>query len=126
MVAKPLSAHSRYELLPGLILAFHGTDESIAEAVLSGKQHLKSSRNSYDWLGHGIYFWEYSPQRAREFAEEAAKHPRRSSGIIRNPAVVGAVIDPGTCLNLLEASALDKLKQAYQIIQLLEDPLTAK
>lgn len=49
-----MGANARYEILPGLLLGFHGTDEATAERVLAGKEHLKPSKNSYDWLGHGI------------------------------------------------------------------------
>ncbi len=49
---------------PGVIYGFHGCDRRVGEAVLaSHTQHLKSSKNDYDWLGHGIYFWEASPER---------------------------------------------------------------
>lgn len=102
---------SRYHLLPGLLLAFHGTDQETANKVLSGQAHLKPSQNEYDWLGHGIYCWEYSPQRALEFANEKKKR-----GEIESVAVIGVVVDPGVCLNLLEASALNELKAAYDLL----------
>lgn len=105
--------NGHYEILPGLLLGFHGTDQSVVDRVLRGGCHLERSVNSYDWLGNGVYFWEYSPQRAFEFAEQAARDGRCSRGRIRNPAVIGAVIDPGRCLNLLEASALEQVKQSY-------------
>lgn len=123
MAAKHRTASSRYEILPGLILAFHGTDEQVVEKVLAGKEHLEKSQNAYDWLGHGIYFWEYSPQRALEFAKQSAKDKEITQGEIKKPAVIGAVIDPGTCLNLLEASAISKLREAYEILELIEHPL---
>lgn len=117
----PKAAH-RYELLPSLVLGFHGTDADTVEKVLAGKEHLKPSRNDYDWLGHGIYFWEYSPQRAMEFATLAASNSKFSRGKIKAPAVIGAVIDPGVCLNLLEASALAQLKYAYEVLALIDKP----
>lgn len=123
MAAKHRTAPSRYEILPGLILAFHGTDEQVVEKVLAGKEHLEKSQNAYDWLGHGIYFWEYSPQRALEFAKQSATDKKITKGAIKKPAVIGVVIDPGTCLNLLEASAISKLKKAYEVLELIEDPL---
>lgn len=112
-----MTSSSRYELLPGLLLGFHGTDESTAEKVLSGKEHLSSSNNDYDWLGNGIYFWEYSPERALEFATSSLTKSKQTKGKIKKPAVVGAVIDPGVCLNLLEASALQQLKTAYDLLK---------
>ena len=57
-----------YTTKTGLILGFHGCDESIVDNILLGKEDLKQSDNTYDWLGHGIYFWENSPSRALEFA----------------------------------------------------------
>lgn len=102
--------------MSSLVLGFHGTDEAIAERVLAGKAELGHSTNDYDWLGHGIYFWEYSPGRAWEFAQEKKKR-----GEISTPAVVGAVIAPGVCFNLLESSALAELKNAYDILRLIED-----
>jgi hypothetical protein len=102
-----------YEILPGLLLGFHGTDRAIVKRVLRGECHLEPSQNSYDWLGNGVYFWEYSPQRALDFAVQASHDGRSSKGRISDPAVIGAVIDPGRCLNLLEASALDQLRQSY-------------
>lgn len=116
-------ASARYEILPSLLLGFHGTDEATAERVLSGKDGLRASENEYDWLGHGIYFWEYSPQRALEFARQALKDKKSSRGKIKKPAVIGAVIDPGVCLNFLEASALSQLKAAYDVLTLIEDKL---
>ncbi len=117
----PKAAH-RYELLPSLVLGFHGTDVETAERVLAGEEHLKPSNNDYDWLGHGIYFWEYSPQRALEFATQARKDGKITQGKIKTPAVIGAVIDPGVCLNLLEASALAQLKFAYEVLSVIDTP----
>ena len=105
-----------YSTRSGLILGFHGCDEAVAQAVLNGHAFLKSSFNSYDWLGHGIYFWENSPSRACEFAEQLRKHPNRSNGNIKKPAVVGAVIDLGVCLDLLDYQNLQLLKIAYRFI----------
>lgn len=107
----------RYEILPGLLLGFHGTDHQIVEQVLAGDRELEPSQNSYDWLGHGVYFWEYSPQRALDFARQASANPRFTQGRIAVPAVIGAVIDPGRCLNFLEASALDQLRESYKALK---------
>jgi len=105
-----------YSTRSGLILGFHGCDESVAHAVLNGHSFLKTSSNNYDWLGHGIYFWENSPSRAYEYADFLRKHPKRSLGIITKPAVIGAVIDLGTCLDLLDYQNLQLLKIAYQFV----------
>ena len=106
-----------YSTRPGLILGFHGCDESVALEVLNGKTSLKKSTNSYDWLGHGVYFWENSPSRALEFAEYLQNHPKRSKGTITKPAVIGAVIHLGFCFDLLDFSNLQLLKSGYRILQ---------
>lgn len=112
--------NSLYQLLPGLMLGFHGTSTEVAQRVLAGECHLDPSSNDYDWLGHGIYFWEHSPQRAYEFALEKAQRNELDAG---NIAVVGAVIDPGRCFNLLESSALAELKVAYEALTIKQDAL---
>lgn len=107
-----MTASSRYELLPSFLIGFHGTDQKTAEKVLSGKSHLTASENDYDWLGHGIYFWEYSPLRAEQFVREKFKWQGRKEKV----AVVGAIIDPGLCLNLLDARGLSYLEVGYDAL----------
>ena len=107
-----INTGSRYELLPSFLLGFHGTDEATAEKILAGKGHLDPSENEYDWLGHGIYFWEYSPQRAYQFAQEKFRWQGRTEKI----AVIGVIIDPGLCLNLLDAKSLDFLELGYETL----------
>jgi len=94
-----------------LVLGFHGCDQSLAYAVASGNQELGLSQNAYDWLGHGIYFWEDSPARALRWAQDES---RRRSGKVRAPALLGAVIDLGNCLNLIDVEALALVKAAYE------------
>ncbi|MDR3093224.1 MAG: hypothetical protein LBU62_01095 [Bacteroidales bacterium] len=105
-----------YSTRSGLTLGFHGCDESVVQEVLNGKTFMKISANNYDWLGHGNYFWENSPSRALEFAEHLQKFPGRSKGAIIKPAVIGAVIDLGACLDLLDYQNLQLLKNGYEIL----------
>lgn len=104
-----------YELLPSFVLGFHGCDQSVAESVFAGREQLKPSRNRFDWLGHGVYFWEQSPTRAMQHAQMLIKHPNRSKdGRVEKPAVIGAVIDLGVCLNLLDAQFLSLVRIGYE------------
>lgn len=104
-----------YSSLPHFILAFHGCDRSVTEAVVSGKSALQVSQNSYDWLGAGMYFWENSPSRALEYAKELHDNPGRRTGKnpVNEPSVIGAVIDLGFCLNLLDSQSVKILKIGY-------------
>ena len=107
-----------YQRLPGLVLGFHGCDKEVGEKLLRGEmQHLQHSKNKYDWLGNGLYFWENDPLRAWEFAEAQNRKPHTSTGHVKTPFVVGAVIDLGHCLNLTDRTALNELASAFEFLQ---------
>jgi len=106
-----------YSTKTGLVLGFHGCDESIINDILIGKKELKQSDNTYDWLGHGIYFWENSPSRAVEFAEFLKNNPQHARTPIKSPSVIGAVIDLGYCLDLTDYSYLQLLKGGYELLK---------
>ncbi len=110
-----------YSTRPGLILAFHGCDQSIVNSVLTGKASLQESNNKYDWLGHGIYFWDNSPSRALEYATFLKDHPERSKSRINHPAVIGAVIHLGYCLDLLDFENLQLLKLGFDLLSTAAD-----
>src|SRR5947209_5013011 len=106
-----------YEFLPSFVLGFHGCDSTTGEAILRGEvSHLSPSVSDYDWLGHGVYFWEGSPTRARHFAAERASGGRNSRGQIKHPFVLGAVVDPRRCLNLADSDAIARVEQAYETL----------
>lgn len=83
----------------------------MAERLVAGED-FKKSTNAYDWLGPGIYFWESNPVRGIQFAEEL-RSSARGRKRIRKPAVVGAAIDLGLCLDLTTAAGIAQLKIAY-------------
>jgi hypothetical protein len=112
-----------YDRLPGLVLGYHGCDRSVGEAVLAGKSDLKASQNAYDWLGHGIYFWEHNSNRAIEWASLLQANPRKGRRRIKEPMAIGAVIDPGFCLNLLDGQFLSQLPIAFDKLQDLHSSL---
>ena len=116
-----------YAAQPSFVLAFHGCDESLKAKLLSGEKKLEPSKNDYDWLGHGIYFWENDPKRAFEYAESLVNNPVRANLKIETPAVIGAVIDFKRCLNLFDRDALLLVKNAYDVLvsvnKLFGDPM---
>ena len=106
-----------YSVRGNLILAFHGCDRSVRDKIVSNPdKSLKPSENSFDWLGHGIYFWENNPTRALEYARHLKKNPKRSKHPIKEPAVLGAIINLGYCLDLVDSESLQLVKQGYVVM----------
>jgi hypothetical protein len=100
---------SQYEYQPSFILGFHGCDKASGESILAEDgDHLRPSQKDYDWLGHGIYFWEGNPQRAYEWACD-----RQKDGLIKQPFVLGAIIDLKHCLDLFDRSELQQILDAH-------------
>lgn len=97
-----------YSKKTNLLLGFHGCDESVRDDLLTGNITIKKSEKSYDWLGNGMYFWEGDEKRAWEWAEE-----KRRRKEIEKPAVIGAVMDLGLCLDFMESKYLATLKPAF-------------
>jgi hypothetical protein len=95
-------AHLTYQRT---VVGYHGCDAAVADGVLAGTAELNLSRNTYDWLGEGVYFWEHGPQRAYEWAVEQA---RLGATKVRRPALVAARINLGVCCKqaALETSQL--------------------
>ncbi|NOU28295.1 MAG: hypothetical protein HOO96_10375 [Polyangiaceae bacterium] len=75
----------------------------MADRLLRGER-FQPSENDYDWLGRGIYFWEYGPDRALRFAQE-----QKELGKIAEPSVVGAIISLGNCFDLMDTRATEEL-----------------
>jgi len=51
------------------VLGYHGCDAAVAHKIVSGDEQLFVSKNEYDWLGSGQYFWEDSYSRALSWAK---------------------------------------------------------
>lgn len=101
-----------YSRRPNLVIGFHGCDKSIRDTLVRNPQIIKISEKPHDWLGHGIYFWENNLARAREWAIQKAKQGR-----IKEPAVVGAVIDLGYCCDFLDSGHIELLKNYYYAME---------
>lgn len=103
-----------YSRKPGVVYGFHATDKSIAPKILNLKESFHFSENDHDWLGRGIYFWESNYERAIQFGEEAKL---RKFSSIQDPCVLGAIIDLGNCLDLLDHKHLNFVKKVYENIE---------
>lgn len=98
----------------GYIIGYHGCDRDFGLRLINGTDEIKHSNNLWDWLGEGVYFWEDDPSRALQYALENAAGKQKNKTPAITPFVVGAVIDLGKCLNLVEAESQQILKEAYE------------
>jgi hypothetical protein len=97
-----------YSSRPGLLIGYHGCDEAIRDAIVTDKAMLRVSQNKYDWLGAGYYFWEDNYARALDFAI----HPPGKKQI-KKPAVLGAIIELGNCLDLMNMDYILMIKDSF-------------
>lgn len=99
---------------PFQVTGFHSCDKDVGLKVLNGMMDLTPSTNTWDWLGNGVYFWEQDPLRAIAYAVESSEGTQFNKVRIRTPFVLGATIELGRCLNLVETDSLQFLKEAYK------------
>ncbi len=95
-----------------LIIGFHGCDSKITKSLLLKPNLVKKSEKPYDWLGHGIYFWENNFERAFEWAKDKEK-----KGEINKASVIGAVLSLDYCLDLLDSKFISMLSQYYKLME---------
>jgi hypothetical protein len=93
------------------IIAYHGCDAETAERLLRGEPFRKS-QNDYDWLGEGIYFWEYGADRALRFAQD-----QKARSKLKTPAVVGALLQLGRCFDLMDTRFTEELPLAFELFK---------
>jgi len=101
-----------YSTRTNLILGFHGCEKSEQQKLLLDTSYIRSSNEIFDWLGHGMYFWENNPQRALLWAEQ-----KKKAGTLKEPAIIGAVLDLKRCLDLLDSGNILLLKNCYELFK---------
>jgi hypothetical protein len=90
------------------IIGYHGCTAATAARILKGEPFSPSS-NDYDWLGHGVYFWEHGPDRALRFIKQKLRREKRRE----KPVVVGAIVQLGLCFDLLDTCFTGDLGQVH-------------
>ena len=86
-------------------IGYHGTSRQAALIVL--RDGFRVSRNAYDWLGDGVYFFQDAPNRAREWAAQRYG----ADGV-----VIRSIIRLDDCLDLLDIQWNDLLIEAYTAV----------
>lgn len=103
-----------YSKSRNIVIGFHGCDEEIRDDIVAGRSPMTKSQNDYDWLGNGFYFWENNYDRALQWAHDKMK--REAHKTIK-PSVLGAFIDLGCCLDLIDSKYLGSLPDAYHVFE---------
>ncbi|MEN9303739.1 MAG: hypothetical protein RL264_2168 [Bacteroidota bacterium] len=102
-----------YNLRHNLILGFHGCDQEVADKLVNFPNKVIKSEKPYDWLGHGMYFWENNFLRAELWAKE-----KENRGEIKKAAVIGAVLTLDNCFDLLDSSSINLLGKYYELLKM--------
>src|SRR3954469_25733504 len=105
-----LTEMMRFDDYHRTIVGYHGTRLSVALDIVNRRRGFSHSRNRDDWLGHGIYFWEYAPSQARWWAERRQKRRGWNEPI----AILGSMIRLGFCFDLLDPYNVTYLTEVYQ------------
>ena len=103
-----------YSASPHLIIGFHGCDEKTRDHLLTKPNEIKISKEKYDWLGNGMYFWENNYERALQWAKEKQKR-----GELNKPAVIGAVLQLSYCCDFLDSGYINTLRYYYSLMKAL-------
>jgi len=98
-------------------IGYHGCDKDVALKILNGKDKLKYSTNSWDWLGEGSYFWEHNPELALRYAINVSNGIQFANGKVKTPFVLGAIIDLAHCLDITSSFGLNVLTQGYRLLE---------
>jgi len=101
-----------YNSRPGLLIGFHGCEASTRDALLENPDMIRKSEKPYDWLGHGMYFWENNAERALQWAKD-----KKRRNEIETPAVIGAVLDLGYCFDLTDSRFISMIKAYYSLLE---------
>jgi hypothetical protein len=113
---------ARFDDYHRTVVGYHGTGLSAALRLVNRIEGFVWSERDYDWLGRGIYFWEYAPRQALNFAKlrqrQYQKKRKKSAGDERRAseplAVVACMIRLGFCFDLTEPENVDYLRKTFE------------
>jgi hypothetical protein len=91
------------------VIGYHGTQQSVAENIVLRRAALQWYDRPGDWLGNGIYFWEYGPKQAWWWAETRRIQRKWTEPV----AVVASMIRLGFCFDLLDPDNASDLKSFH-------------
>ena len=113
---------ARFDDYHRTVIGYHGTGLTAALRIVNRIEGFRWSRRDYDWLGAGIYFWEYAPRQAlawaklrqREYQKKRKKTLHEERRATEPWAVVACMIRRGFCLDLTEPDNVKYLADIYE------------
>jgi hypothetical protein len=104
------------------VVGYHGTTLSVALRLVTRVSRFVLSERDFDWLGRGVYFWEYSPKQALNFARirQGQLRKRKNKSVTESRradeplAVVACTIRLGICLDLTEPENVEYLGEVFE------------
>jgi hypothetical protein len=97
---------------PSRVLGYHGCHILTSSGIQQPTDFLQS-QNNYDWLGNGVYCWEYQPERALEWAQLRFGAD--------NACVLEIDLTLGFCLNLVEPRFQQAIANHFKVIAEIAD-----
>ena len=112
---------ARFDDYHRTVVGYHGTGLTAALRIVNRVESFHQSERDYDWLGRGIYFWEYGPKQALSFAkirqrqnqQKKNKTPYECRRATEPLAVVACMIRLGFCVDLTEPENVEYLGEVF-------------
>ncbi len=113
---------ARFDDYHRTVIGYHGTTLSVALRLVTRVDGFQLSERDYDWLGRGVYFWEYAPRQALNFASLRQRQLKKKKGKTKTEelradeplAVIACMIRLGFCLDLTEPGNIEYLGEIYE------------
>ena len=113
---------ARFDDYHRTVIGYHGTGLTAALRIVNRVDGFVRSERDYDWLGGGIYFWEYGPGQAlawarlrqKQYGRKKDKTPEDVRRATEPLAVVACMIRLGFCLDLTEPDNVEYVGNIYE------------
>ena len=112
---------ARFDDYHRTVVGYHGTTLSVALRLVTRVNGFMLSERDFDWLGRGVYFWEYAPKQAMNFArirQRQLKQKKQKTLVEEQRAneqlaVVACMIRLGFCLDMTEPQNVEYVEEIY-------------
>ena len=113
---------ARFDDYHRTVVGYHGTGLTAALRIVNRLESFRHSEKDYDWLGGGVYFWEYGPKQALTFAKIRQRQYKRKTKKTQEDkrrateplAVIACMVRLGFCLDLTEPEKVEYLVEIFK------------